>query len=79
MDSTPTGRRRLREVGGRIEDRQSLRLPFGVMPGLTIMIGIKVRQKESLDHSPGFALGLKGERDTNNFVCVPPSWQVNGL
>ena len=29
--------------------------------------------------SPGFACDLKGQRDTNNFVCVPATGQVNRL
>src|SRR5277367_2068960 len=51
---TPTGRRRLREVGGRIEYHQSRRLPLGAMPSLTIIESSVVGLIPRISAAPSF-------------------------
>src|SRR5271156_4718512 len=51
---TPTGRRRLREVGGGSEDNQSERLPLGMMPSLTIIESSVVGLRPRISAAPSF-------------------------
>jgi hypothetical protein len=53
-DPTPRGRRRLREVGGRIDDDQSQRSPFGVTPGRTTIESSVVGLTPSISAAPSF-------------------------